>query len=199
MTELEKIQYTKNFLDQLAQGVNPVDGTPVPEGDVARQTRVVGCFRYVSGLLDDMIRKRIPRWSKEPFSASPEQLMGYRFPADPITVSRFVQAVNDTVDLRRVRSLTVRDVTDWLTETGLLRQEESASGGKYRIPTDQGKEVGIASSEKNGRNGKYFSITYNVAAQTYLLDHMAAIAASAEKKWRERQEAGQTENTAENE
>ena len=82
------------------------------------------------------------------------------------------------MDLRRVRSLTVRDVTDWLTEAGLLKQEESASGGKYRIPTDKGQEIGIAAAEKNGRNGRYFSVTYNVAAQTYLLDHMAEIAAS---------------------
>ena len=191
MTELEKIQYTKQFLDQLAAGVNPVDGTPIPEGDVARQARVAGCFRYVSGLLDTMIQKRIPRWAKEDFSASPEQLMNYHFPPEPLAVSRFVQAVNDTVDLSRVRSLTVRDVTDWLTEKGLLRDEETESGRKHRVPTEQGAAAGIASAEKTGRNGRYFAVTYNVQAQTYLLDHMAEIAAHAARKWRERQERGQ--------
>ncbi len=34
MTELEKIAYAKSFLDKLAEGVNPLDGTTVPEGDM---------------------------------------------------------------------------------------------------------------------------------------------------------------------
>ena len=197
MTELEKIQSPKRFLDQLAAGVNPVDGTPIPEGDVARQARVTGCFHYVSLLLDDMIQKRIPRWAKVDFSASPEELMRYHFPPEPIAVSRFVQAVNDTVDLSRVRSLTVRDLTDWMTAKGLLREEGTESGGKHRIPTEQGEDIGIASAEKTGRNGRYHAVTYNVKAQTYLLDHMGEIAAHAAERWREKQrQAEENKNAA---
>ena len=194
MTELEKIAYAKKFLDSLAEGVNPVDGTPVPEGDVARSPRVVGCFRYVSELLETTIQaggiKRIPRGARAPFSATVEQLMQYRFPPEPRTVSRFVQAVNDTVDLNRVRSLRVRDVTDWLVERGLLVETAAADGRKHRIPTDEGRALGISSSEKTGRDGRYISVAYNQAAQTYLLDHMAEIAAAAAEKDREQEASG---------
>lgn len=30
MTELEKIEYTKGFVDKLAEGINPIDGTRSP-------------------------------------------------------------------------------------------------------------------------------------------------------------------------
>ena len=196
MTELEKIAYAKKFLDSLAEGVNPVNGEPVPEGDVARSPRVVGCFRYVSELLGTTIQagglKRIPRGSLEPFSATVEQLMQYRFPPEPRTVSRFVQAVNDTVDLHRVRGLRVRDVTDWLLGKNLLAEEETPDGRKHRIPTEEGKTLGISASEKTGRDGRYVSVVYDRAAQTYLLDHMADIAAFAAEKDRQ-QEAGTAE------
>ncbi len=191
MTELEKIAYAKKFLDSLADGVNPVDGEPVPEGDVARSPRVVGCFRFVSGLLDSAIQagglKRIPRGAKVPFAATVEQLMQYRFPPEPRSVSRFVQAVNDTVDLNRVRSLRVRDVTDWLVAQNLLMETETPDGGKHRVPTEEGRALGISSAEKTGRDGRYISVTYDRAAQTYLLDHMADIAASAAEKDLERE------------
>ena len=193
MTELEKIAYAKKFLDDLAAGVNPADGTPVPEGDVARQTRVVGCFRYVSELLDHVIRtgglRTVPRARRAPFSVTPEQLMKYRFPSEPLTVSRFVQAVNAAADLSRVRNLRVHDVTDWLVAQGYLAEEDAGNGRRHRVPTEKGTELGILTAQKNGPDGLYTSVQYNRNAQTFLLDHMAEIAASIPEERPSRGEA----------
>ena len=51
MTELEKISYAKSFLDQLANGINPLDGTPIPENDIANNVRLSRCFFFVSDIL----------------------------------------------------------------------------------------------------------------------------------------------------
>ena len=51
MTEIEKIKYAKSFIDKLANGINPLDGSPVPENDVVRNVRLVRCFSYVSDIL----------------------------------------------------------------------------------------------------------------------------------------------------
>ena len=32
MTEVEKIEYAKMFLDKLANGINPIDGSIIPQG-----------------------------------------------------------------------------------------------------------------------------------------------------------------------
>ena len=51
MTELEKIEYTKGFVDKLAEGINPIDGTPIAEGDLLNNVRISRCMYYVSDIL----------------------------------------------------------------------------------------------------------------------------------------------------
>ena len=51
MTELEKIAYAKSFIDKLANGINPVDDSPVPETDIVNNVRLTRCFFYVSDIL----------------------------------------------------------------------------------------------------------------------------------------------------
>ena len=51
MTEVEKIAYARSFIDKLAKGINPLDNTPIPDGDVAKNERLSKCFSYVSDIL----------------------------------------------------------------------------------------------------------------------------------------------------
>ena len=55
MTELEKIEYTKSFIDKLAKGINPLDGTPVPDGELLNNVRISRCMFYVSDILRQVI------------------------------------------------------------------------------------------------------------------------------------------------
>ena len=48
MTEVEVQQRAKRYLDCLVQGINPLDGTVIPEGDTVRQVRIARCLQYVS-------------------------------------------------------------------------------------------------------------------------------------------------------
>jgi hypothetical protein len=51
MTELEKIEYAKGFIDKLANGINPIDNSIVPEDDIVNNVRLSRCFFYVSDIL----------------------------------------------------------------------------------------------------------------------------------------------------
>lgn len=55
MTELEKIRYTKDFIDKMANGVNPLDGSPIPENDLLNHVRISRCLFYVSDILRQVI------------------------------------------------------------------------------------------------------------------------------------------------
>lgn len=61
MTELEKIEYTKGFVDKLAEGINPIDGTPIAEGDLLNNVRISRCMYYVSDILRRVIENGGPR------------------------------------------------------------------------------------------------------------------------------------------
>ena len=55
MTEVEKIEYAKSFIDKLANGINPLDDTAIKEDDVVNNVRLSRCFFYVSDVLRQVI------------------------------------------------------------------------------------------------------------------------------------------------
>jgi len=55
MTELEKIAYAKSFIDKLANGVNPIDDSTIPDSDMVNNVRLSRCFFYVSDILRQVI------------------------------------------------------------------------------------------------------------------------------------------------
>ena len=71
MTELEKIAYAKSFMDKLAQGINPIDDTQIPEGDVANNVRLSRCFFYVS----EILRQVIDNGGTSPANKDPESTL----------------------------------------------------------------------------------------------------------------------------
>ena len=55
MTEIEKIAYARNYIQKLANGINPVTGREVSEGDVINQVRISRCLFYVSDILGQVV------------------------------------------------------------------------------------------------------------------------------------------------
>ena len=43
MTELEKIERAKMYMDKLANGINPIDDTMAPDDDLINNVRLSGC------------------------------------------------------------------------------------------------------------------------------------------------------------
>ena len=54
MTELEKIERAKMYMDKLANGINPIDDSVVPDEDIVNNVRLSRCFFFVglSNMLD---------------------------------------------------------------------------------------------------------------------------------------------------
>jgi hydroxymethylpyrimidine pyrophosphatase-like HAD family hydrolase len=83
MTEVERIAYAKSFIDKLANGINPIDDTPIPDGDIANHVRLSRCFFYVSGILQkeiDSERRKEAKTKKAerlPFTITREQLENF--------------------------------------------------------------------------------------------------------------------------
>ena len=83
MTELEKIAYAKSFIDKLANGVNPIDDSTIPDSDIVNNVRLSRCFFYVSDILRQVIenggiapapivKEKKPKKQKEPAEAPAE-------------------------------------------------------------------------------------------------------------------------------
>ena len=55
MTELEEIECAKVYMDKLANGINPVDDSVVPDDAVVNNVRLSRCFFFVADLLEQVI------------------------------------------------------------------------------------------------------------------------------------------------
>ena len=44
MTEIEIMKHAKEYLDKLAEGIDPLTGVAVSDTDVVRQTRISRCL-----------------------------------------------------------------------------------------------------------------------------------------------------------
>ena len=193
MTELEKIAYAKSFIDKLAQGVNPIDDTQIPDGDIVNNVRLSRCFFYVSDILRQVIDNggitKQKRAAKIPFSIPANQLEKFEYSSDPIPVSEIAKRINSMIDNEYMMKLSYRQINQWLINIGMLRLLDFADKNNVKRPTQEGSQIGIGVESRAGRYGEYQVVLYNIDAQHFIIDNLDAVAATEAKK-------GKTNNQA---
>ena len=58
MNREQLIAHTQKYMLALSQGVDPISGLPIQEGDAAAQPRLKKCFAYVAELLGELLDGR---------------------------------------------------------------------------------------------------------------------------------------------
>ena len=189
MTDLEKIEYAKSFIDKLANGINPLDDTPIPEGDIANNVRLSRCFFYVSSILQKEIERESKKEKRErksqraDFSITYEQLQNFEYSSKPISATVLAKKINQLVEGEKMRKLSYRQIIGWLLNVGMLEYKDIGNGNMKRQPTQQGEEIGIVLEFWEQRQGrKYPVIMYSEAAQRFIIDNLDAVIATEVKK-----------------
>lgn len=186
MTELEKIQRARMYINKLANGINPIDNTEVPEGDVINNVRLSRCFFFVSDVLGRVIEssgvssaaenKRFPK--RLPLEIPLEKREQFNYSDKPIPVSEIAKRVNELVGDERMKKLTYTSILSWLTEAGLLEWTVTPEGKHTKHPTAAGMKSGISVEERMGNNGPYQAAVYNCDAQHLIIDNLDAVIAA---------------------
>ncbi len=192
MTELEKIEYTKNFVDKMANGINPLDDTAISESDLLSNVRLSGCMKYVSEILGKVIAnggfEKKPR--KVKFAVTQEQLQNYEFDPYPISVTEISKKMTAVSGGDSMKKLSTRAINNWLSKAGMLEITVNEFGNQTRRPTEAGRELGIITENKVGKDGhSYTAVLYNREAQQFILDNIDAILEEKEAADRARREA----------
>ncbi len=175
MTELEKIKYTKTFIDKLANGINPVDNTEIPSDDVVNNIRISRCLFYVSDILAEIIKNggtaKKSNNDKLPFAISPEQIADIPVTEAPVGISSFVKLINEQIDVETYNKLKITTVTEWLVEIDLLFVE-TFYGKRRKMPTEKGKGMGISVNQYKNEYGEHQMVVYDKRMQRFILDNM---------------------------
>ena len=179
MTELEKMQRAKMYIDKMANGINPIDDAPAADSDMINNVRLSRCLFYVSDILRQVIDNNgvvgKVKSSKKAFFLSADSINNFSFSETPIPVSEITKRLNDLADLEECHKLKHSAITNWLISIGALEIRELADGRNTKRPTEQGKELGISSEKRTSMNGEYVVVVYSRDAQQFILDNIEAI------------------------
>ena len=186
MTELEKIAYAKSFIDKLANGINPLDDTPIPDDDIANNVRLSRCFFYVSDILRQVYENggvtKPKRTPKIPFAVSLEQLEKFEYSVEPIPVSEIAKRIYAMADNENMEKVSYRQINQWLLNIGMLYLHGFGGKKPVKRPTDEGNQIGITVETRMGRYGEYQVVLYNEDAQRFILDNLEAVIATEAKR-----------------
>ncbi len=187
MTELEKLQRAKMYLDKLANGIDPTTDSEVPDDSALNNIRLSRCFFYVSDVLRQVIEnggavKPVKRSEKEDFVFAASCREALQYSKEPLQISKFVERINGCIDTDRMKKLTTVAVTDWLLGKGFLTQVTNENGRKNREPTPLGHKIGLSDVARQGQYGEYKAVFYNEDAQRFLIDHIDEIIESRRGK-----------------
>ncbi len=186
MTELEKIAYAKTFIDKLANGINPLDDTPVKEDDVVNNVRLSRCFFYVSDILKQVIENGgvtpPARVHRERFNLSAEAVQGFEYSATPLPISEIAKRISALKDDPNMRNLSHVSITNWLVSIGMLYVQDKGDNRTEKRPTEDGIHLGISTEARHGMRGDYTAVLYSTDAQRFIVDNIDAIVALNTRK-----------------
>ena len=166
-------------MEKLANGINPIDGSMIPDEDVVNNVRLSRCFFYVADVLRQVIDnggvtpQKKPK--KEAFALTVEQRATFEFSTTPIPISELSKRINSLADNANMATLSYTVIRDWLMSIGMLEDALDGNGKHTKRPTSQGENIGIMLDARTGSNGTYFVVVYNVAAQHFIMDNLDAI------------------------
>lgn len=173
MTELEKIAYAKGFIDKLAAGVDPTDGSLIPEGEVALNPRISKCFLYVSGILENIINNPSDAYKVSEWSASADVVSKIECSSFPVSISTFAKRINTA--LGATRKFTAYEINNWFLRECYM-MHVMIGGGMANRPTEKGTAIGITADEYLGDGGRLrCRIRLDINAQCFVRNHLADI------------------------
>ncbi len=179
MTELELIERAKTYVEKLANGINPLDDTTIPENDIVNNVRISRCLFYVSGILEKVISNggnvAAKKASKKDFYISFDDVQKFEVSPTAITISEIAKRINELVNDENMKKIAYKHIADWLVSIEMLSVETNPDGKTTKKPTESGSNLGISTEIRNSMRGDYTAVVYNAKAQQFIIDNIEAI------------------------
>ncbi len=178
ITEMDKLQRAKEYLEKLAQGIDPFTDEELAQDTVLNNVRLSRCFFYVADVLRQVIANGghiSGAAGGQPFFITNEELARVEISETPIPVSVFVKAVNEAAFEPPRKKLSVLSVTNWLVKEGYLKSLETEPGSHKRVLTETSASIGMSCEQREGARGAYEIMLYDKNAQRFLLDNIKNI------------------------
>lgn len=175
MTDKNKLKTAQEWVDKLANGINPLTLEPVKEDDIVNNVHISRCLFYVCDLLskieinDTTPNKKSPFWMA---AIDAEQINVLT----PNGIAQFARIINEHIP-EDMKPLSAGLVIKWLRNEGYLYEEHLDDKHKTNLPTEKGNKIGITVQyQKNIDGQEYRRVIYDIQAQRFMLKNIESIA-----------------------
>ena len=182
MTEIEKIKRAKIYIEQLANGTDPITGNELPNDTILNNVRLSRCLFYTAEILQQVIDNGgVGHVEKKPFEITEQQKSLIPLSEEPILITNVCNNISSVVDLTVYQKLQPLKVNNWLVRAGFLKEIETANGRRKTV-TDNSPLIGISQEERTAPNGsQYTANLYSKEAQRFIIDHLDEILSKSDE------------------
>ena len=132
-TELDTMKHAKEYIDKLANGIDPFTGKPVPDDDIVNNVKLSRCFFYISGILEKVIENGGEVTAEKTVEVIKPQKRGtvvitdeararFKCFINEVTPTAFTDMINKHLDPDISGRLKKNAIADWLSEVGMLEK-----------------------------------------------------------------------------
>ena len=172
---LELLKHAKDYIEKMANGINPLTGESVKDDDLINNIKISRCLFYVNGVLGEVISNggvsnKKNNVKKLPFTISKEEISNFIYSDEDLSISKIVKQINELNTNENTYKLKATDVCNWLISIGLMI-EGTLYGRKVKRPTETGISIGMYLEHRFGAYGEYDNILYKKSAQKFIIDN----------------------------
>ncbi len=176
MIDMSKLKTAQDWVEKLANGINPLTLEPIKEDDIVNNVHISRCLFFVSEMLGKVEPpKSASRKGRRDFwmtSSEAEQIDILT----PCGIAQFTKTVNEHIPAD-MKPLSVSTVIKWLRNNGYLYEANIDEKRKTNIPTEKGIQLGITVRIQQNLEGKeYQRVFYDISAQRVMLTNIESIA-----------------------
>lgn len=177
MTDQERLIYAKKYVEQMANGINPLNQQPIAEQDLLNNVHISRCLFFVSDVLQSVIENTTAKSSKRKrgsglFYITDEQIKALQPSEHDLLISHIADIINVVAEENQCRRISASLINQWLLHTGLLELKEE----RFKVASLQGTQLGIRSTIQTALDGReYYRNIFSPSAQQFIFDNLPAI------------------------
>lgn len=176
----KKLLESKQVLEKLAHGINPIDGSNITTDQLLNNPQVIRHLFVLLNFLDSELEKQKKiknrkRTKKVVLTLTPEQLEKVLLPKGPIGINEFAQAVNLVIDENISKKLSGAIINRMLNKIGVLSEEKINDSKTRTVVNDNSIAYGIESMESYYNGEPYQRVVFNDIGKEFLLKNIIII------------------------
>ena len=177
MVDLSKLKTAKDWMEKLANGINPLTSEPVKEGDIVNNVHISRCLFFIREVLEKIETAETASNGKRSFwmtALEAEKIVI----SGPCGIAQFTKTVNESIPAN-MKPLSVATVIKWLRNNGYLYEARKDDKHKTNLPTEKGIKMGMnVTVQLNSEGKEYKRVLYDISAQKVMLNNIESIALS---------------------